>query len=141
MTAAYALVWRRDGSEGIRWHIRSLGPEGFYGEVGYNSADPHGGRVTGVRGRLSVADSERVAEIIAELSTAGPTEPGPSFAILGRYTESLGQSTILFKYDRGAEEGCHLARRFLELHSIIGAYLGEAYAQIALLDRSEASRS
>jgi hypothetical protein len=130
MTPAYALVWRRDRSEGIRWYIRFLTPEYFYGEIGYNSSDLHGGRVIGVRGHISVADGERIKEILRELSEAGPTEPGPSFAILGSYTETLGQSTIIFKYDWGTEESCPRARLFMELHSIIEAYLVEAYAQI-----------
>jgi len=132
MTPAYALVWRRDGSPGIRWYIRRLGLDGFYGEVRYKSPDPHAaGRATGVRGLLTAPDGERVAAILAELSAAGPTDPGPCFALLGSYTESLGQSVVVFKYQLGAESSCPLARRFLELHSIIEGYLVEAYAQIA----------
>jgi hypothetical protein len=132
MRLAYALVWRRDGSPGIRWYIRCLGPDGFHGEVRYQSPDPSaGGRAMGVRGHLTATDAERVAAILAELSASGPIEPGPCFALLGRYTKTLGQSEIVFKYERGAEVNCSLARRFLELHSIIEAYLCEAYAQIA----------
>src|SRR4051812_18023334 len=88
MTPAHALVWRRDGSPGIRWYLRYLNPEGFYGEVHYPSPDPPAsGRATGARGRLTAADGERVGAILAELSAAGPTDPGPCFALLGRYTQ------------------------------------------------------
>jgi hypothetical protein len=132
MDPAYALVWRRDGSPGIGWYIRHLGPEGFYGEVSYHPPDPSaGGRATGVQGHLTAIDTERVAAILAELSAAGPTEPGLCFALLARYTETLGQGEVVFKYELGAEASCSRARRFLELHAIIEAYLDEAYAQIA----------
>jgi hypothetical protein len=132
MRPLYALVWRRDGSPGICWYIRCLGPEGFYGEARYRPPELNAsGRTTGVRGHLTATDGERVAAILAELSAAGPTEPGPCFALLARYTETLGQGEVVFKYELGAEASCSRARRFLELHSIIEAYLGEAYTQIA----------
>jgi hypothetical protein len=132
MTPMYALVWRRDGSPGISWYIRCLGHDGFYGEVRYNSPGPHaGGRATGVGRHLTAADGKRVAAILTKLSAAGPTDPGPCFALLGSYTETLGQAVVVFKYELGAETSCPRARLFLELHSIIEAYLSEAYAQIA----------
>jgi hypothetical protein len=132
MRPAYALVWRRDGSPGICWYIRYLAPDGFYGEVRYRPPDPSAeGRVTGVRGHLKAIDAERVAGILDELSAAKPTEPGPCFALLAGYTSTLGQAEVVFKYELGAEASCSPARRFLELHSIIEGYLGEAYAQIA----------
>lgn len=127
----YALVWRRDGSPGIVWYLRCLGPDGFYGEVRWQPADPHkGGRATGVNHLLLAADAERVAVILAELSAAGTTEPGPCFALLGHWTESLSQSEVVFKYELGAEASCPRARRFLELHAILEGYLSEAYTQI-----------
>jgi hypothetical protein len=132
MSHAYRLIWRRDGSPGIRWYIRGLSPDGFYGEVGYRSPGPRaGGRVQGVGAHLTADDGERVAAILAELTAAGPTDPGPCFALLSRYTGTLGQDEVVFKYDLGAEGSCPRARRFLELHSIIEAYLGGAYSQIA----------
>jgi hypothetical protein len=131
MTSTYVLVWRRDGSPGIVWYLRALNPDGFYGEIRRQPPDPRfTGRATGVQNRFTDADRERVADILAELSAAGPTDPGPCFALLGRYTETLGQSEIVFKYDPGAEASCPRARRFLELHTIIETYLAEAYAQI-----------
>ncbi len=137
MAPVYALVWRRDGSPGTHWYIRCLGPDGFYGEVGYRSPKSRtGGRVTAARGALTTADRERVAAILTDLSSAGPTEPGPCFALLGRFTESLGEAEVVFKYELGMEATCPRARRFLELHTIIEAYLAEAYAQIAEPDAS-----
>lgn len=131
MSPVFALVWRRDGSPGICWYIRYVGPDGFYGEVRRQSADPRGGgRATGVSRRLSAADGERVATILAEFAELTPTEPGPCFALLGRYTESLGQGVVVFKYEPGAEADCPRARRFLELHAIIESYLAGAYAQV-----------
>jgi hypothetical protein len=131
MALLYALVWRRDRSPGISWYIRCLAPDGFYGEVHYTPADPQaGGQATGVRGHFTPADRERVAAILAELSAAEPTAPGPCFALLGSYTETVGQSVIVFKYDLGAETSCPQARLFLELHSIIEGYLSEAYSQL-----------
>jgi hypothetical protein len=130
MTPAYALVWRRDGSPGVGWYIRCLTPDGFYGEVRYQSPDPRAdGLATAARGHLTAGDGERVAAILAELSAAGPVDPGPCFALLGSLP--LGQGAVVFKYDLGAEATCPQARLFLELHSIIEAYLDEAYAQIA----------
>jgi hypothetical protein len=131
MPYMYAFVWRRDGFPGIHWYIRCLGPDGFYGEVCYEAPEPRGGgRATGARGHFTAADAPRVATILADLSADGPTEPGPCFALLGRYTKSLGQGEVVFKYERGAEASCPRARLFLELYSIIEAYLGEAYAEI-----------
>ena len=132
MVTAYALVWRRDGSPGICWYIRYLTPDGFYGEVRYQSAGRYGGRQTGVSARLTTGDGERVAAILAELTETGPTDPGPCFALLGGYTKpgTLGQADVMFKYEPGAEAWCPRARRFLELHTILEAYLGEAYKQV-----------
>lgn len=128
----YSLVWRRDGSPGIVWYLRCLGPDGFYGEVRRQPAAPRtGGRATGVNHHLSAADAERVAAILADLSATGTTEPGPCFALLGLWTETLGQSEVVFKYELGAEASCPRARRFLELHTILESYLSEAYSQIA----------
>jgi hypothetical protein len=127
----YALVWRRDNSPGITWYIRNLTPDYFYGEVGYKTAgSPMGGRATVVSARLTIADRERVAAILAELSEAGPTDPGPCFALLGRFARTLGEAEVVFKYEPGAEERCPRARRFLELHAIIEAYLAEAYKHV-----------
>ncbi|MDZ4684604.1 MAG: hypothetical protein SH850_05895 [Planctomycetaceae bacterium] len=132
MTPAFALVWRRDCSPGIRWYIRRLVPDGFYGEVRHHPPAPStGGRAMGVSHHFGAVDGERVAAILAEFAEAVPTEPGPCFALLGRYTESLGQSEIVFKYEPGAEADCPQARRFLELHAIVESYLAAAYSQIA----------
>jgi hypothetical protein len=132
LDAPNALVWRRDGSPGIHWYIRCLSPDGFYGEVGYRSPEARAeDRVTGVRGTLTAANRERVAAILTELSAAGTTDPGACFALLGSYTETLGQGIVVYKYDLGAEASCPRARLFLELHSIIEAYLGDAYDQFA----------
>lgn len=139
-TPAYALVWRRDGSPGIGWNLRYLNHDGFYGVVRYLGRGPQpGGRSTGVSQHLTPADGERVAAILAELSQGEPTEPGPCFAILVRYTVTVGQGEVLFKYEPGAEAACHRARRFLELHSIIETYLGEVYSQIGppAMDRQQ----
>jgi hypothetical protein len=51
--------------------------------------------------------------------------------LLGRYTKSLSQSEVVFKYEPGAEAACPRARRFLELHAIIESYLAGEYEQIA----------
>ena len=132
MSPAFALVWRRDGSPGIRWYIRRLGPDGFYGEVRYHPPAPSmGGRAMAVSHRFAAEDAERVAAILAEFAEVAPTEPGACFALLGRYTESLGQSEVAFKYEPGAEAGCPHAQRFMELHAIVESYLAEEYAQIA----------
>ena len=132
MIPAFALVWRRDGSPGIVWYIRRLGPDGFYGEVRRQVADhQEGGLATGVSHRLSAADGERVAAILAEFAEVTPLPPGPCFALLGRYTKSLGQGEVVFKYEPGAEAGCPQARRFLELHAVVESYLAAAYSQIA----------
>ena len=132
MRPAFALVWRRDGSPGIVWYIRHLGPSGFYGEVRRQVAEhQEGGCAVGVSHRLSPTDGERVAAILTEFAEVAPLAPGPCFALLGRYTESLGQAVVVCKYDPGSEVVCPLARRFLELHVIVESYLAEAYAQIA----------
>lgn len=132
MRPAFALVWRRDASPGIRWYIRSLSPDGFYGEVRYHPPAPGvSGRAAGVSHRFSAADAERVAAILAEFAEVAPTEPGPCFALLGRFTESLGQSEVVFKYEPGAEASCPQARRFLDLQAIVEVYLAEECAQIA----------
>jgi hypothetical protein len=57
----------------------------------------------GVSHRFVAADGERVAAILGEFAEVTPTEPGLCFALLGRYTESLGQSEVVFKYEPGAE--------------------------------------
>ena len=131
MRPRYALIWRRDGSPGIRWHIRCLDAGGFYGEVRYHPPDPSaGGRAVGVQKRLLAAAGERVAAILAEFSTVEPIEPGPCFALLGRYTESLAQGEVVFNYELGAETSCPRARLFQELHSILEPYLRDAYTEI-----------
>lgn len=132
MRHAHALVWRRDGSPGISWYIRLLSADGFYGEVHNHPPAPStSGRAMGVSHRFAALDGERVAAILAEFAEVVPTESGPCFALLGRYTESLGQGVVVFKYEPGAEADCPQARRFLELHAIIESYLAEAYAHIA----------
>lgn len=138
MGAAFALVWRRDGSPGIRWYIRRLDPDGFYGEVRYHLPAPStGGRAMGVSHRFAAADGERVAAILAEFAEVMPTEPGRCFALLARYTESLGQSEVVLKYEPGAEASCPQARRFLELQVIVEAYLAEECAQLAREEKGQ----
>ena len=134
MRPKFALLWRRDGSPGIHWYIRRVGSDGFYGEinVSYHPPTPStAGRAMSVDHRFTAADGERAAAILAEFAEVAPIEPGACFALLGRYTESLGQSEVVFKYEPGAEAHCPRARRFLELHAIIESYLAEEYAQIA----------
>lgn len=128
----FALVWRRDGSPGFRWYIRRLDADGFYGEVRYQPRAPStGGQAMSVSHRFAAADGERVTAILSEFAVVAPIEPGACFALLGRYTHSLGQSEVVFKYEPGEEVRCPQARRFLELHAIIESYLADEHAQIA----------
>ena len=67
-TAMYALTWRCDGSEGIKWFLRGIGDDGsFYGEIRFQS--PHAGRrkASTVAGRLSAAEATLLGELIRRI--------------------------------------------------------------------------
>src|SRR5882724_3934085 len=127
METNYILQWRLDESEGIRWFIRGIKPDGsFYGEVSYhNSTAPTRSWSTFVDGQLSPEDLSRCNAIFTEFSNSEFIKPEKIFGALSRWTKTISKPTHLFCYEQGTEAKNLKARRFLELHEIIQKYVSE----------------
>lgn len=127
----FALMWKRDGSEGIAWHIRGIKPDAsFYGELRFDSADPAKRKFTILEGIIAPEDWPRVQEILHSFSTP-IVEPGPCFAYIAKWEgASLGDSQITFQYNCGDEATAEEARRFIELHDLLEKEASKSYEKI-----------
>jgi hypothetical protein len=131
----FALTWRCDGSEGIKWYLRGIQDDGsFYGEVRFHSADQSRRIATSVSGQLSPAECKRMAELAVVIrQQPPPAEPGPHFAALFERLSptNAGDVRRLFEYRRGDEAHSESARSFVELASLVERHLVPFYAKIA----------
>jgi hypothetical protein len=131
----FALTWRCDGSEGIKWYLRGIRGDGsFYGEVWFHSADPKRRIATSVSGQLSSAECKRMAEVAAVIcQQPPPAEPGPHFAALFERLSptNAGDVRRLFEYRRGDEAQSEPARAFVELAGLVERHLAPFYPKIA----------
>lgn len=127
MQPNFALLWRRDGSEGLKWFIRSIRSDGsFYGEVLH--MERHRG--AWVEGTLSSEDSVRCLEILETFATRQPLPAGACFALLARWFESVGSAEVVFKYELGDEAISSDANAFLELKNLLDPIVSVAYSNI-----------
>ncbi|QEL16406.1 hypothetical protein [Limnoglobus roseus] len=132
-----ALYWRCDGSDGIVWRLRSIDADGaFYGEIRRDSEDEVLCRFATVSGRLSHAESERMAELVAVIRQPSPPDhPGPHFAALfERSWRTFADARHLYVYHLGDEARSEAARAFVELAGIVERHLSPEYAKIAVPD-------
>jgi hypothetical protein len=131
----YALTWRCDGSEGIKWHLRGIRDDGsFYGEVRFVSAEPTRRMATLVSGQLSPAECTRLDELATLVrQQPPPVAPGPHFAALFERLSptNAGDVKRLFEYKRGDEADSGPARAFIELASLLEKHLIPFYARLA----------
>jgi hypothetical protein len=131
----FALTWRCDGSEGIRWYLRGIRDDGsFYGEVRFQSADQSRCIATWVTGQLSPDECQRLAELAAIIQRQPPPgEPGPYFAALFERLSptNAGDVRRMFEYHWGDEANSEPARAFVELAGLIERHLTPFYAKIS----------
>jgi hypothetical protein len=128
MPPKFALLWRRDGSNGVKWNLRGLRPDGsFYGSI----HEMPRRKATSVDGALEATDSVRCQEILRQLGTRPATPPGPCFALLARWESSPSDAEIILKYDVGDERTSEDARAFLELTALLEKEISKAYARLA----------
>jgi hypothetical protein len=129
-----ALMWRCDGSEGIKWYLRGiLGGGSFYGEVWFQSADHSRRAATSVSGHLSPAECKRLADLVTVIRRQPPpAEPGPHFAALFERLSptNAGEVRRLFEYHRGDEINSEPARAFVELAGLVERHLVPFYAKL-----------
>jgi hypothetical protein len=115
----FALSWRCDGSEGIKWYIRGIREDGsFYGEVRFQSELSQRRWSASVSGQLSPAERERLVELLKLIREAPPPEElGSHFGALFERWPSANAGAVrrLFEYHRGDEESSLHAQAFVEL--------------------------
>lgn len=127
MRPTYTLIWRRDSSEGIKWYIRGIRPDGsFYGEVLCMARQ----RATSVDGHLPPDAWQRCQEILRLFEARDALLPGACFALLARWSDSLGQAEVLFKYNLGDEVSCADAQAFVELKGHLEKEISKAYPRL-----------
>jgi hypothetical protein len=131
----FALTWRCDGSEGIKWFLRGIFADGsFYGEVRFQSVDQGRRKASTVFGQLSQAECEQMAELVAIIrQQPPPAEPSSHFAALFERLSATkaGEVRRLFEYHQGDEAFSEPARAFVELTSLIERHLAPFYAMVA----------
>src|SRR5262245_60477925 len=131
----FALTWRCDGSEGIKWYLRGLRADGsFYGEIRFLSEDARRRKAAWVSGQLSPPECARLAELAAVIrGQPPPAEPGPHFAALFERLSpaNAGDVRRLFEYHLGDEAHSAPARAFLQLVALVECHLLPFYAKIA----------
>jgi len=132
----YALTWRCDGSEGIKWCIRGIRDDGsFYGEVRFQSEQPQRRWATSVSGQLSPAKRERLAELLKVIRVVPPPdEPGSHFGALFErlFPANVGAVRRLFEYRRGDEEVSLPAQAFIDVVRLFERHWQQARTQIEL---------
>jgi hypothetical protein len=127
MQPKFALLWRRDGPEGIEWFLRGILPDGsFYGSIHHYSRR----KAAGVDGLLPAADWAQCREILGRFEVRPPFPPGPCFALLARWFETLSFPEILFKYEPGDEATSEDARAFLQLKILLEKEVSKAYVHL-----------
>ena len=134
------LALNLGAQEGIRWHLRAIRADGsYYGEIRFNSPDPHLRIATSVSGEISQTDCERLDELVREIQhEIQPTSSEPQFARLFERLSAtdLNQLRTLLVYHRGDEENWKAATAFVELAQIIERYLQKDYARIGQAEQS-----
>jgi hypothetical protein len=129
-----ALNWRCDGSAGIVWRLRGIDEDGrFYGEIRRESGDERRRKMATVSGRLSPAEAERVAQLVAVIRRqVAPASPSAHFAALfERSRTNLSDARRLFEYHLGDEGHSEAARAFVELAGLVERHLSPQYAKVA----------
>jgi hypothetical protein len=123
----YRLMWRRDGSEGIKWWLWRLTEDGaYFGTVHLITSEPHRGSILTVEGMVPQPEWRRGREILRELSSPDVLPPGPCFALLAE-AGPADQDRIFFKYDLGDEKRSRRAALFLELREILEREISKEY--------------
>lgn len=134
VSTMFALTWRCDGSEGIKWYLRGIRDDGsFYGEVRFQSQDEHRRKAVSVSGQLAAAECDRMRELVRIIrQLPPPVEPGPHFAALFEWgPRGLGDARRLFEYRWRDEDHSESARAFVEMAGLIERHLSSFYEQIA----------
>jgi hypothetical protein len=123
-------MWRRDGSEGIKWWLWRLTEDGaYFGTVHRITSEPHRGSILTVEGMVPQPEWRRGREILRELSSPDVLPPGPCFALLAE-AGPADQDRIFFKYDLGDEKRSRRAALFLELREILEREISKEYVGI-----------
>jgi hypothetical protein len=127
MQPSFALLWRRDGSEDIKWYIHAIQPDGsFYGSIRHLARR----RATGVSGTLSAEAAARCRQITARFHDRPTLSPGPCFALLARWVGSMSHAEIVFKFEPGDEATSEDAREFLGLKGLLEEQISAAYCHL-----------
>jgi hypothetical protein len=131
----FALTWRCDGSEGVKWNLRGIREDGsFYGEIRFQSEEASRRKATFVSGHLPLAELDRLTALIGIIRQAPPLDkPGQHFgALFERLSLSkAGDVRRLYEYQRGEEVHSLLAKAFIELVALLNQHLLPFYERIA----------
>jgi hypothetical protein len=131
--AMYALTWRCDGSEGIKWFLRGLLEDGsFYGEIRFQSPVAERRRASWVSGRMSPTEAAAMAALIGRIRRAAPPSgAGPRFAAFFERVPGASDARRLFEYHRGDEDHSDPALAFVELVGLLERHLEPFARRIA----------
>lgn len=134
MKPILTILWRRDGSEGIAWHIRGLREDGFfYGEIRFQSIDESKCICTFVEGQLAPAECQRMAELVDVIRSL-PTlsQPNSCFAVMYERLPPTGVVNVLhwLEYHQSDEHQTESAKAFVELVELLERHLKTFYDTI-----------
>ena len=126
-SSMFALTWRCDGSEGVKWNLRGIREDGsFYGEIRFQSEVASRRKAIFVSGRLPLAEQDRLTALIGILRQAPRLDkPGRHFgALFERLSPNkAGDVRRLYEYQRGEEVHSLLAKAFVELVALFNQQL------------------
>ena len=129
----FALTWRCDGSEGIKWFLRGIRIDGsFYGEIRYQSVDVARRKATCVNGSLTAPECLQFAKLVKTIRHAvPPVQPGPHFGALFEWgPQGLSDPQRLYEYRIGDETHSASARAFVTLVGLLKPSMRSFYPKI-----------
>lgn len=130
MDRQYSIVWTEP--EGISWFIRGIHPDGsFYGDIRYDSACPALRLGAVIEGVIPPEDWLKCRKLISKITElANPPSTALSAGVLGFWTDSLGNPTIIFRYNPGDETASECAQLFCDLKTTIESEVSKDYDRI-----------
>ena len=135
MRPILTILWRRDGSEGIAWHIRGLREDGFfYGEIRFQSTDENKCIGIFIEGQLAPAECQQMAELM-DVIRRSPTlsQPNSCFAVMYERLSPTDVVNVLLwlEYRQVDEHQSESAKAFIELAGLLERHLKPLYNTIA----------